>query len=173
MSKQRVVEAVNHLISAANYAVLANEMTRIIETWDTSPMVYGGENACLNAMIDVGLRDRGAFERLLKLVEERRKLLPGVKRVDYQRQLMRERRARETKAMELQEHLHGPIRGAQRMVCLEDLRKRWAEARDKYVASKGDLSWKERNAAVREFWDRVDAALDMNIRDARKVKARA
>lgn len=170
MSNARVVEAVNHLIEASNYAALVNEMTRIIETWDTHPMVYGGKLACLNAMIDVGLQDRAAFEKLVKLVEDKRRLHPKVKRVDYQRDLMRERRARMAKALELHELQFGTLRGAARMQEMQSIQERWARARREYIAAKGEVSWKERNDAAQAFWEQVDRNLDNNLAQARKER---
>jgi hypothetical protein len=171
MGKQAVVAAVNQLIYAPNYASLINEMTRIIESWAAHPMVYGGKLAYLNVLIDVGLLDRAAFERLIKLIEDQRKLVPAVKRVDYQRNLMAERRGRERKALELHELNYGPIRGARRMQFLSDLRDRWAQARAAFIRARGELDWKGRNAAANEFWEEIDRNLELNIREARKLRA--
>lgn len=170
MASQRVVEAVNYLIEAPNYAALINEMTKIIETWETHPMVYGGKLTCLNALIDVGLQDREAFERVVKLIEEKRKLFPKIRRVDYQRDLMRERRARMAKALELHEAIHGPLRGAARMAQMQAIQERWAKARDAHMATKGDMSFEQRNEAIREFWNHIDRNLDKNLADARKER---
>lgn len=172
MDKQRVTEAVNQLIYAPNYATLVNEMTRIIETWHTHPMVYGGNLRYLNAIVDVGLVNRSAFERIVKLVEERRKLVPHAKRVDYQRELMQVRRAREAKAIELHETLHGPLRGSRRQEYLTGLRDRWRAARAAFIAERGDgISWKERNTVANEFWDMIDRQLDANLYDAKHKRA--
>lgn len=170
MASQRVVEAVNHLIEAPNYASLINEMTKIIETWDTHPMVYGGKLTCLNALIDIGLQDRAAFERVIQLVEDKRKLLPKLRRVDYQRELMRERRGRIAKALELHEMLHGPLRGAARMAKMQEIQQRWAEAKDKFMEPKGKLNFDQKNAATREFWATIDRNLDKNLADARRER---
>lgn len=171
LNKQRVVEAVNFLINAPNYAALIREITRIIETWSTHPMAYTGQLRSLNALVDIGLQNRAAFENLVKLIEERRKLLPRTKRTDYQRELMQQRRAREAKAIELHELVYGPIRGARRMQFLSDLRTRWGKARTEHIAAKGELSWHERNVAANEFWDMIDRQLDVNVQDARRKRA--
>jgi hypothetical protein len=170
MASQRVVEAVNYLIEAPNYAALINEITKIIETWDTHPMVYGGKLTCLNALIDVGLQNREAFERVVKLIEEKRRLLPKIRRVDYQRDLMRERRARMAKALELHEALHGQLRGAARMAQMQAIQDRWAKARDNFLAGKGEMNFTQRNDAIREFWEGIDRNLDKNLADARKER---
>lgn len=170
MADARTVEAVNLLIEAPNYAALVREITRIIETWDTHPMAYGGKLACLNALIDVGLHSRDAFERLVTLVEDKRKLLPQVRRVDYQRTLMQERRARMSKAVELHEARHGVLRGAARMAEMQAIQQRWADARHTFLQSKGEMSWDQRNEAIKEFWATIDRNLDKNLADARKER---
>ena len=170
MASERVIEAVNYLIEAPNYGSLVNEMTRIIETWDTHPMVYGGKLTCLNALIDIGLQDREAFERVLKLVQDKRGLVPKIRRKDYQRELMRERRARLGKAVELHELLNGPLRGAARMQQMQDTQERWAKARDAFLETKGKLGYDARNAAIQEFWQTIDTNLDKNLADARKKR---
>lgn len=171
MHRLQVAEAVNFLIQAPNYGSLINELTQIIERWDTRPMVYEGRLKCLNAMIETGLQSRAAFEALLKLIEEKRKQLPQAKRVDYQRELMRERRARTAKALELHELHNGRLRGSLRTQFIGDLQKRWQAERARFISAKGELTWAERNAAANEFWEMVDRNLDANIIDARRKRA--
>ena len=169
MDKAEVVKAVNFLIQSPNYTRLIREITDIIERWDTHPMAYAGEMKFLSAMIDVGLESRDAFENLVSLIDSKRKLLPDIKRIDYQRDLMRERRARVNKAMELHE-LNGQLlpTSADKKQFSTDIQVRWKKARDEFIKAKGKLSWKERNAAAQEFWDLVDRQLDENIRLKRK-----
>jgi predicted polyphosphate/ATP-dependent NAD kinase len=146
-------------------------MTEIIEQWDMHPMAYDGQLKPLNAMIDVGLHSREAFENLVGLIERKRKLVPDIKRADYQRDLMRERRARYAKAIELHELTHrtkaSPV---ERRALEESFRKRWAAARAEFIGAKGQLSWKQRNAASGEFWQMIDEKLDQNLREARRVR---
>lgn len=169
MSNARVVDAVNFLIEASNFASLSGEMTRIIENWDMHPMSYGGHLSPLNAMLDVGLHSREAFERLLTLVEDKRRDLPAAKRGDYQRNLMRERRARMAKAMELHERRYGLLRGAARMTETQAIQTRWAAAKRQFMAGKGALDWSSRNDATREFWEMVDRQLDANLKSAHRL----
>lgn len=170
MDKEKIVEAVNFLIQSESYTRLINEMTEIIEKWDMHPMAYDGQLKCLNAMIDVGLESRDAFEKLVDLIERKRRSVPVIKRVDYQRDLMRERRARFAKALEIQELRSGKKfkTSADRKKYSDKLRKQWAEERAKFIAARGRLSWKERNVASGQFWDQLDNTLDKELRDARR-----
>lgn len=166
--KTKLVQALNYLIAAPNYAKLTSELTQIIERWDDHPMVYGGKLQMLNALIDVGLENRQAFEKLLQLVESKRRDLPRTKRTDYQRQLMRERRARIAKAMELAELTGGKLATADRRARERALTERWRQARDEFIGSKGQIGWAERNAASSEFWAMIDRQLDTNLQQARR-----
>lgn len=171
VDKSNVVKAVNFLIQSPNYTRLIREITDIIERWDTHPMAYGGELTILNALIDVGLESRTAFENLVSLIDSKRRLLPDIKRIDYQRDLMRERRARVNKAMELHELSGHELGGAaDKKQFATDIQARWKKARDEFIKGKGKLSWKERNAAAQEFWDMIDRQLDENIRALRKKR---
>jgi len=170
-SKERVVEAVNLLIQAPNYSKLINEVTSILEGWATHPMTYANHLSPLNALIDVGVSDRSAFERLVKLIEEKRKLVPETKRVDYQREYMAERRARIAKAVELREMTHGAFSATERRKAYEkDVTARWAKAREEFIAAKGGLTWAQRHEAAGEFWAGIDATLNDNLATERARK---
>ncbi len=170
MDRTAIVEGLNILIQADNYVPLIREITNIIERWDTHPMAYEGNLKPLNALIEVGLESREAFENLLSLAEQKRKLLPVMRRVDYQRNLMRERRARIAKALELQELTTSKsFKSAKdRDKATREIMQRWGEARKKFIAAKGKLSWKERNVATTAFWETIDTQLDDNLKAARK-----
>ena len=169
MDKKELTAALNLLIQSDKYSMLIKEITDIIERWDTHPMAYDGDLKVLNSLIAVGLENRAAFENLVTLIENRRKLIPTLKRVDYQRTLMQERRARLAKALELHEATVRPFKTpADRARVAEDITTRWAEARKKFVQAKGKLSWKQRNLAVNEFWAGIDAKLDANLKSIRR-----
>lgn len=170
IDKTKVAEAVNSLIECDRYAKVANELTSILETWDRHPMAYAGRLAPLNTLLDVGLQSRDAFERLLRFVESKRRLLPKQRRIDYQRELMSKRRARVAKAIDLEELQHGPMDAAARERFVKALQGRWIEAKNKFVKSQGQLSWEERNEAARKFWAGIDAKLDANIKYEREKK---
>lgn len=173
MSNKRVVDAVNFLIEAPNYSALIQEMTKIIEKWDTHPMSYGGHLACLNALLDVGLHNRHAFERLVALIEEKRRSHPKMRRTDYQRDLMRDRRARLAKALALHEARFGPLRGAARIAEAKAIQDRWNAAKREFLTEKGELGWVERNEATAAFWKKIDTQLDANLKTTTRERLRA
>jgi hypothetical protein len=170
MSRDRVLAAVNFLIEAPNYAALIQEMTKIIERWDTRPMAYSGHLACLNAMLDVGLQSREAFERLVQLIERKRAAHPKVRRTDYQRNLMQARRARMARALALYEARNGTLTAETRERETKAIQARWNAAKRDYMLSQGATTWEERNAATKAFWEIVDRKLEQNLRAARREK---
>jgi DNA repair ATPase RecN len=135
-------------------------------------MAYDGHLACLNSLIEIGLKSAEAFEKVLALIESKRRAVPALNRVDYQRNLMQERRARVSKALELHERSGKRIRNTQeRQTLTAQLQKRWSKAQAEYLKSKGKLSWKERNAARQEFWADIDAKLDADLKTKERQTA--
>lgn len=167
--REDVVEAVNYLIHSRDCTTRINEIRDVIERWEERPMIYAGHLMVLNSLIDIGVEDRKAFEKLVDLIEERRRLIPVMRRADYQRDLMRERRARLAKAIELQELQHGKMDARTRKRFEKDITQRWSQAQQEFLKKKGRLTWAQRNAARREFWDMIDKNLEKNIQ-AEKAK---
>ena len=169
--KIAVVEAINFLIQSPTYTHRIREITDIIERWSTHPSAYEGELQFLNSLIDVGLENRDAFERLVSLIDSKRKLVPEIKRIDYQRDLMRQRRARMAMAMEVHVLSGNTLASAEdKKLFAATTQARWSEARDAFIQARGSLSWKERNAAAQEFWDKVDRQLDNIIKAYRRKR---
>lgn len=168
--KEDVVSAINLLIHAKDFAARVKELEEVIDRWEERPMIYSGHLMVLNALLDVGLEDREAFNRLIRLADERRKLIPAMKRVDYQRDLMRERRARIAKAIELQELRLGAMDRIAKEKFTKDIQARWRKARDEHIKKLGKLDWKQRNDAASEFWTMIDSNLETSIRQAQESK---
>lgn len=164
MDKQLVVDAINYLIKSESYPRLSKLIYEIIDNWEHQPMVFADKLTVLNALVDVGLDNRSALDRLMSLAAERRKNVPKLKRADYQRDLMRERRVRIQKALTLEEsRLRKTLTATERAKHQAKLLELWNAEKAKFLAERGDLSWKERNAATDEFWQMIDAKLDANI----------
>lgn len=167
----RVAEAANFLILSPAHERLTAEVVSCVDNWDRTPRAFAGKQAVLNALVDVGVDNRASLDRMLDLIEERRKLLPSVRKIDYQRELMRTRRAREYKALLAHERLHGRVRGAPREAFFRDMRARWAAAKtDHMVKAAGqrgrELTYQEKLDATAAFWAWVDA----NLADATRAK---
>jgi hypothetical protein len=170
VATDRVTEAVNYLIDAPDYSARAQEMTRSIET-PKERVDYTGSLACLNALLDLGAANRDAFERLLKLVETKRKENPSVSKRDYQRDIMRDRRKRMAKAILLHEARQGVLKGAARAAEMASIRARWDKAKAEYLIKQETASGADRLDAIRDFWAMVDRQLDANVANLHKTSA--
>jgi hypothetical protein len=170
VATERVTEAVNYLIDAPDYIVRAQEMTRSIEN-PRARVDYTGSLAPLNAMLDLGVANRDAFERLLKLVEEKRRDNPSVAKRDYQRDIMRDRRKRMAKALLLHEARSGPLKGDARATEMASIRARWDKAKAEYVINRDVGSGAARLEAIKDFWAMVDRQLDANVANLHKTSA--
>jgi hypothetical protein len=168
MMNDRVVAAVSHLIASDDYSSLIGQMTRIIEGRPPYPTQYVGSAACLNALVEVGIKNREAFEKVLSLVERRRLENPKVAKRDYQRNIMRERRKRMAKALVLHEARSGALKGDERTSAMAAIRRRWEQARAQFLAEQDVMSGEERLVAIRQFWSTLDRQLDANLADLHK-----
>jgi hypothetical protein len=170
VANDRVTDAVNYLIDATDYSARAQEMTRSIEN-PQDRVDYTGSLACLNALLDLGTANRDAFERILKLVETKRKENPSVSKRDYQRDIMRDRRKRMAKAMLLHEARQGPLRGEDRTKEMASIRARWAKAKAEFLVMRETVSAADRLDATRDFWAMVDRQLDANVASLHRTSA--
>ncbi len=170
MDKARIASALSLLVQTKSFASATKRILLVIEEWPEWPMLFGGAQEPYNALVEVGLANREALDRLFGLAYSKRRLVPQAKRADYQRQLMAERRERIALAIQLEELVRGiKMNLAQREKYKKDVQARWMHERNQYIAKKGSLTWKERNQAANEFWATVDAQLSKDLEEARKV----
>lgn len=170
MDKQRIAAALTILIGAKHFMQRVRQLEELIDNWSESPLLFGGVLEPLNSLIDVGLADRVAFGKLIALAQAKRREVPAAKKVDYQRELMREKRERVDRAVRLEELVRGsPLRGEVRARYKKDLQQRWMRERNEFIARKGNLSWKQRNEAAGEYWAKVDAQLLRDLAEAQAV----
>lgn len=167
----RVTEAANYLVLSAHYDKLLAEVRHAIDNWDRTPRAFSGKASVLNALIDVGVDSRVAFERMVEIIDTKRAALPKVRKAAYQRDLMRTRREREYAALRLHELAEGRLRGRARETFYRGVRARWAAAKADYLATATEkagrpLTYQERIDATSRFWDAIDA----NLRSAERVR---
>lgn len=164
MDKQMVVDAINYLIKSESYTRLSKVIYEIIDNWEHQPMVFADKLAVLNALVDVGMDNRAALDRLMALAEKKRMIVPKLKRADYQKNLMRDRRVRLQKALALEESRIGRAMNAtERAKHSAKLTEIWNTEKAKFLDARGELSWKERNTATEDFWQMIDTKLDANL----------
>lgn len=170
MDKARIAEGLTLLVNTKEFSKRVKQVVDIVEDWQDTPLLFGGALEPLNALIDVGLANRAALDKLVELAAKKRRTVPEARRMDYQRKLMRDKRERLYKAVELEELVRGSnLRGDSKAKYMRDVQARWLKERQAYVASKGSLSWKQRNDAAGEFWRKVDERLERDLAEAKQV----
>jgi hypothetical protein len=165
VDRARLVEAVSLLTESKQYALLAKELTSILENWAWHPMQYAGQLSPLNALIELGLKSHERFLSLLKAIEAERNPPPKQRRNDYQRDLMAERRARMAKSIQIREfYLERKMTPAEKERHSRKKQKEWQELKELcFTPAEDGLSWKERNQKTQEFWAWIDADLDTTV----------
>lgn len=161
-------EAVNFLIASRDYVALVKEIETIRDNWEDRRVYFGGDKECLNAMVQLCITDEDGYSRVRHLIDEKRKLVPEAKRNDYQREFMRQLRARVAKAIKIECIVEGRKHFSpdEKKVREQKLRKSWANRKEQFFAEHGDLSWKERNDLAKVFWESIDIELEQMLQEA-------
>lgn len=170
MSVDRTVlkEAVNFLIATRDYIALVKEIESIRDNWEDRRVYFGGDKECLNTIVQLAITDEDGYNRVINLINEKRKLVPEAKRNDYQREFMRQLRARVAKAIKIECIVEGRKHFSpdEKKVREQKLRKSWADRKEQFFAEHGDLSWKERNDLAKVFWESIDIELEQMLQEA-------
>lgn len=154
--------AVQFLVDSPYY----HQHVRKLSTAVTRPraLPFRDDSEVLNELVVIGRQNAQALTNLLHVAECKRD-----DRNDYQRQYMAAKRQRDRKALLLEELLEGrKLPHDYRVRVLQRQYMVWNRERDQFVTSLGDVSWIERNAQLRTFWERKEAELDELIEEARK-----
>jgi len=166
-----IKEAVVLLVQAENYAALKKALQDIISTRETLPRRFSGALSPLNELIVLEKKSEAAYANVIELVESKRRASPAVGKVDYQRDYMRQRRARLATALKIEELERGiRLSPTARENFTKAQMDKWMKARDAFISAKGDLGWKERNDAAAEFWSQIDQQLERRLADAQVAR---
>ena len=170
MDKAKIAKGLSLLVQTNEFVQRVRQINDIVDGWEDTPLLFGGALEPLNALVDVGLVNREALNKLVQLAQTKRQAVPVAKRIDYQRELMREKRERLYRAVELEELVRGSaLKGEARMKYMAGVQAKWMQERNAFIAAKGNLSWKQRNEAASEFWQRVDQRLSHDLEEAKRV----
>lgn len=153
----RARKAVQHLVDTSYFLHHLRKLRSTLAKPRSLP--FRGEFEVLNELLVIGRQSPEAFENLIKLAEFKR---DGGDKSSYQREYMASKRQRDRKVIALEEALTG------KKLDLEGRRKLllrqyavWNKERDEMLKSVQDRSWADRNAAIREFWERKEHELDL------------
>lgn len=170
MDKAAVKAAVEYLIETKRYVEQKKYVLETISNWSKRQIRFAGEDAPMNALVELGLDSEEALTNVLALVERKRRTVPNSKKMDYQRDYMRQRRQRIVKALKLEEIVRGAkMTEADRAAYSAATLAEWTKRREAVIAKHPEASWKERNEIAGQFWESVDKQLEHDLAEAKKV----
>lgn len=129
---------------------------------------FDDEAVVLNELLVIGRQNRDALDKLLDVVEFKRR-----NRGSYQRDFMATKRARERKVIQLESILRDKsLTLDERMLVLKQYYAQWNKAKEDFIVAREPASWMERNEVIREFWMGIDKELDRKLAAAREQQDR-
>lgn len=151
----RARAAVQHLVDTSYFQHHLRKLRSTLLKPRALP--FRGEFEVLNELLIIGRQSPDAFENLIKLAEYKR----DSDKNSYQREYMASKRQRDRKVIKLEETMTGKKLSldARRKVLLKQYDV-WNAERQRMLDAIADRSWADRNAAIREFWERKEAELD-------------
>lgn len=163
----RLEEAAALLIKAVDYSKVVADLTHTVEAANKVASDYP---KCFGALIELGMKDRDKFEAFIRQVQIDRLNNPDVKRQDYQRLLMRKRRARFSKMTAIAKLKKPSITPSELKAHLKQMNKVMVTERDAYIAEHKDDEDYNHSQAVDDFWKKLDTQLDEVLAKLRKAK---
>lgn len=169
---ENLTEAANYLVRSTRCTRLVNEMNTFIEGWHSgTPKLYAGELTLLNPMIQLGVEFREKYDALLQRIYAARAVQSETRRVDYQKELMRRIRARETNAVTLAEWQRGRrFTPAERSEFVRDQKQEWESGKTAFVSRTAKDSTETRGALA-TYWNLVDMQLEQELQSIRSNSA--
>ncbi len=129
-------------------------------------MPFKDEAECLNELLRIGRQNLTAMENLIEVAQFKRD-----PKINYQKEFMAAKRQREFLAVRLEEMLQGTkmTLDERRMFLLKQT-ETWNKEKAQYLAKMGDISWTDKNKAIREFWTQREQDLRQLIEEAQKTQ---
>lgn len=170
MDKEAIKTAVESLIKTARYIEQKKYVLETVAGWSKRQIRFVGNDEALNCLVDLGVESEEALQNVFALVERKRRSVPTAKKVDYQRDYMRQRRKRVMLATKLEEIVTGKrLSGDERTSFGAALVAEWTKQRELELAKFPTADWKERNEIVAEFWETIDRRLEDEFEKASSV----
>lgn len=160
-------EAVALLVKATDYSKVVSDLTHTVEA---ASKVAADYPPCFGALVDLGLKDREKFEAVIRQVEIERLNNPDVRRQDYQKLLMRKRRARFAKIAAIAKLRTPSITPSQLKGHIKAQNKLMNADRKAYIDNVKDDEGFNYSEAVDDYWKGVDVGLDDQLAKLRKAK---
>lgn len=170
MDKADIRKAVESLIKTNRYIEQKKYIEETVTMWSKRQIRFVGDDEVLNALVDLGLESQQALDNVFALIERKRRAIPTAKKVDYQRDYMRQRRKRVMLATKLEQIVTGKkFTAEERTEFAAKLVADWTKQRETELAKFPTADWKERNEIVGQFWETIDRRLETEYEKAASV----
>lgn len=170
MDKSAIKTAVECLIKTNRYIEQKKYVAETVDGWSKRQIHFAGDDEPLNALVELGLESQEALANVFALIERKRRTIPTAKKMDYQRDYMRQRRNRITVATKLEQIVSGKKMNAEeRAAFAATLMADWTKQREAELAKYPTADWKERNEIVGRFWEAIDTRLTAELTKAAAV----
>lgn len=129
-------------------------------------MPFKDEAEPLNELLRIGRQNLQAMENLIEVAQFKRD-----PKHNYQKEFMAAKRQRDMKVIKLEELLQGKrLSLEERRALLLKQYDIWNKEKNQYLKEKGDLAWKDRNAAIKLFWLTREQDIEQLIIEASKAQ---
>lgn len=170
MDKEALKVAVEHLIKTKRYIEQKKYVLETVAGWSKRQIRFVGEDEPLNALVSLGIESEEALDNVFALIERKRRAIPSAKKIDYQRDYMRQRRKRVMLATKLEQIVTGTKLDADgRAAFAATQMAEWTKQRENELAKFPNADWTERNEIVAKFWEGVDRRLESEYAKASSV----
>lgn len=170
MDKSAIKTAVECLIKTNRYIEQKKYITETVAGWEKRQIRFAGEDEALNALVELGLESQEALDNVFALIERKRRTIPTAKKMDYQRDYMRQRRHRISLAIKLDQIVTGQkLNADERAAFAAALMADWTTQRELELAKYPNADWKERNEIAGRFWESIDHRLEDEFAKATAV----
>lgn len=170
MDKEALKAAVEHLIKTKRYIEQKKYVQETVAGWSKRQIRFVGEDESLNALVDLGNESTEALDNVFALIERKRRAIPSAKKIDYQRDYMRQRRKRIMLATKLEQIVTGKKMNLdERTAFSATIVANWTRQREEVLAQYPEADWTERNEIVGKFWESIDRRLEAEFAKASSV----
>lgn len=167
---RRAKTAIQLLVDVAHFNDYINTLKKNVARPRALP--YTGEKEVLNELLIIGRQSMVALNNLIDVAAHKRNT-PEEKKGSYQREFMAAKRKRDQAACKLEELLTGKKMDLdQRHKFLLKQYAVWNAEKEEYLSQHGELSWKERNEAIKVFWETQDEFLRDRTEEAMRIQER-
>lgn len=165
----RARKAVQLLVEVSHFNDYVKTLNRHVGRPRAMP--YKGDIECLNELLVIGRQNKKALDNLIEVAKFKRD--NNDRKAEYQRDFMARKYQRDKKAIMLEEKFQGRrLKLEERRQLLLKQYEVWHKERAEYIAMHGELSWREKNTVISDFWKIKEQELDQLLQEAEAAQVK-